>query len=212
MFNYPDKTKVNKQFTLKELFKLLNCDKDLKLNASSIESICLSNVLSKNTTNLNESENVKEIYIIDIFLKENIVPNKFIDRFNKNINFQTLFRIHCKENTKYIMSIKTFTDDKANILLTFESDWQKVVEKKFSSTLKLVNVFKEMLKCVSGYEIKDDESFDGYVQRFNQIKKLKSEIVKLTKQVNAEKQPNLKMELNDRLKQMKKQLQELEGR
>ena len=210
MFNYPDKTKVNKQFTLKELFKLLNCDKDLKLNASSIDSICLSNVLSKSTTNLNESENVKEIYIIDVFLKENIVPNKFIDRFNKNINFQTLFRIHFKENTKYIMSLKTFTDDKANILLTFESDWQKVTEKKFPSTLKLVNVFKEMLKYVSGYEIKDEESFEGYVQRFNQIKKLKSEIVKLTKQVNAEKQPNFKMELNDKLKQLKKELQKME--
>ena len=211
MFNYPDKTKVNKQFTLKELFKLINCDKELKLNASSIDSICLSNVLSKSTTNLNESENVKEIYIIDVFLKENIVPNKFIDRFNKNINFQTLFRIHFKENTKHIISLKTFTDDKANFLLTFESDWQKVTEKKFPSTLKLVNVFKEMLKYVSGYEIKDEESFEEYVQRFNQIKKLKSEIGKLTKQVNAEKQPNLKMELNDRLKQMKKQLQELEG-
>ena len=211
MFNYPDKTKVNKQFTLKELFKLINCDKELTLNASSIDSICLSNVLSKSTTNINESENVKEIYIIDVFLKENIVPNKFIDRFNKNINFQTLFRIHFKENTKYIMSLKTFTDDKANILLTFESDWQKVTEKQFPSTLKLVNVFKEMLKYVSGYEIKDEESFEEYVQRFNQIKKLKSEIAKLTKQVNAEKQPNLKMELNDRLKQVKKQLQELEG-
>lgn len=210
MFNYPDKTKINKQFTLKELFKLINCDKELKLNASSIDSICLSNVLSKSTTNLNESENVKEIYIIDVFIKENIVPNKFIDRFNKNINFQTLFRIRFKENTKYIMSLKTFTDDKANILLTFESDWQKVTEKKFPSTLKLVNVFKEMLKYVSGCEIKDEESFEKYAQRFNQIKKLKSEIAKLTKQVNAEKQPNLRMELNDKLKQIKKELKELD--
>ena len=210
MFIYPDKTNVNKQITLKELFKTFKYDKELKLNASSIDSICLSNVLSKNTTNLNESENVKEIYIIDIFLKENIVPSKFIDNFNKSIKFQTLFRIHFKENVKHIISIKTFTEDKTNVLLTQETKWTKQSSKVFPKTTKLINVFKEMLRFVSGCEMNNEESFEDFVQRFNQIKKLKFEIAKLTKQVNVEKQPNIKMALNDKLKQLKKELLKVE--
>lgn len=206
MFNYPDKTNVNKQITLKELFKTFKYDKELKLNASSIDSICLSNVLSKKTTNLNESENVKEIYIIDIVLKENIVPTKFITAFNKNIALQTLFRTYFKDNVKYITSIKTFEDEKINILQNFESDWIQKLNNNFPNTTKLENVFKEIIKKVSGCKFKENETLNEFSHRFNQIKKLKSEILKLTKQVNAEKQPNLKMELNDNLKQLKKEL------
>ena len=43
-----------------------------------------------------------------------------------------------------------------------------------------------------------------------EIKKQKNEIEKQTKIMNAEKQPNIKMKLNDEIKQMKKELQELE--
>ena len=58
-------------------------------------------------------------------------------------------------------------------------------------------------------DFKLDESFDDYILRIDSIKKLKAEIEKLTKTMNSEKQPNLRMALNDKIKLMKKELQKM---
>lgn len=210
MFNYNEKTKVDIKFKMLDLFKTIKADKSVKTDAGSIVSVILSNTLSPEKTNLEASENVKEIYVIDIILNSKRVPEIFVDAFNKFIEFQTLFRLHFQDEIKYIGSIKTFSDEKMKILKTFESDWKKEEKIDFPFTTKLENVFKEMLKYVVGYAFRQSESFENYTKRHDEIKKLKSEIDKQTRLMTAEKQPNIKMALNDKIKEMKRNLQELE--
>ena len=210
MFNYSEKTKVDIKFKMLDLFKTIKADKSVKTDAGNIVSVILSNTLSPEKTNLEASENVKEIYVIDIILNSKRVPEIFVDAFNKFIEFQTLFRLHFQDEIKYLVSIKTFSDEKMKILKTFESDWKKEEKSEFPFTTKLENVFKEMLKYVVGYAFRQDESFENYVKRLDEIKKLKSEIDKQTRLMTAEKQPNIKMALNDKIREMKINLQELE--
>lgn len=210
MFNYSEKTKVDIKFKMLDLFKTIKADKSVKTDASNVVSVVLSNTLSPERTNLEASENVKEIYVIDIILNSKRVPEIFVNAFNRFIEFQTLFRLHFQDEIKYIGSIKTFSDEKMKILKTFESDWKKEEKFEFPFTTKLENVFKEMLKYVVGYAFRQDESFENYVKRLDEIKKLKSEIDKQTRLMIAEKQPNIKMALNDKIKEIKKNLQELE--
>ena len=210
MFNYSEKTKVDIKFKMLDLFKTIKADKSVKTGAGNIVSVILSNTLSPEKTNLEASENVKEIYVIDIILNSKRVPEIFVNAFNRFIEFQTLFRLHFQDEIKYIGSIKTFSDEKMKILKTFESDWKKEEKFDFPFTTKLENVFKEMLKYVVGYSFRQDESFENYVKRLDEIKKLKSEIDKQTRLMTAEKQPNIKMALNDKIKEMKRNLQELE--
>lgn len=210
MFNYSEKTKVDIKFKMLDLFKTIKADKSVKTDAGNIVSVILSNTLSPEKTNLEASENVKEIYVIDIILNSKRVPEIFVNAFNRFIEFQTLFRLHFQDEIKYIGSIKTFSDEKMKILKTFESDWKKEEKFDFPFTTKLENVFKEMLKYVVGYAFRQDESFENYVKRLDEIKKLKSEIDKQTRLMTAEKQPNIKMALNDKIKEMKRNLQELE--
>lgn len=210
MFNYSEKTKVDIKFKMLDLFKTIKADKTVKTDAGNIISVILSNTLSPEKTNLEASENVKEIYVIDIILNSKRVPEIFVNAFNRFIEFQTLFRLHFQDEIKYLVSIKTFSDEKMKILKTFESDWKKEEKFEFPFTTKLENVFKEMLKYVVGYAFRQDESFENYVKRLDEIKKLKSEIDKQTRLMTAEKQPNIKMALNDKIKEMKRNLQELE--
>lgn len=210
MFNYSEKTKVDIKFKMLDLFKTIKADKSVKTDAGNIVSVILSNTLSPEKTNLEASENVKEIYVIDIILNSKRVPEIFVNAFNRFIEFQTLFRLHFQDEIKYIGSIKTFSDEKMKILKTFESDWKKEEKFDFPFTTKLENVFKEMLKYVVGCSFRQDESFENYVKRLDEIKKLKSEIDKQTRLMTAEKQPNIKMALNDKIKEMKINLQELE--
>lgn len=211
MFRFSEKTQVNIQFKMLELFRTIKADKVVKADAGNVTKITLSNVLSPDRTNMESSENVKEIYVFDIELNSNKIPEKFIEALNKSINFQTLLTLRYNDKVKYIIAVKIIDDEKIKILKTFESDWQEETLDDMPSSVKLENIFKQMITKLTLYPFRLDEDFKQYVDRMSVIKKQKSEIEKQTKIMNAEKQPNIKMKLNDEIKQMKKELQKLEG-
>ena len=210
MFNYSEKTQVNMRFKMLELFKTIKADKTIKSDANNVAKVTLSNVLSPDRTMMEPSGQVKEIYIFDIELNSDRIPKQFLEALNKNINFQTLVKLRYKDLIKFLISVKMFSDDKVKILKTFETAWLKEERQTFPMTTKLENVYKEMLRIVTSYAFRQDESFEGYVERLNTIKKLNAEIGKQTKIMNNEKQPNIRMRLNDEIKQMKKELNKLE--
>ena len=210
MFLYPEKTKVNIKFKMLELFRTIKADKNIKNDASIVSSVVLANILSKDRTNIEESNVVKEIYVIDIFLTTEKVPKLFLECLNKSINLQTLFRLHFNDKVKYIISIKLFNEEKMKILKTFESDWQEDIKQDFPQTFKLESVFKSMIRKVSNINFKNDENFNQFVERYAIIVKTKTEINNLIKKRDAEKQPNIKMKLNDEIREKKKELQNMD--
>ena len=211
MFRFSEKTQVNIQFKMLELFRTIKADKVVKADAGNVTKVTLSNVLSPDRTNMESSENVKEIYVFDIELNSNKVPEKFIEALNKSINFQTLLTLKYNDKVKYIIAVKIIDDEKIKVLRTFESDWQEETLDEMPSSVKLENIYKQMIAKLTLYPFRTSEDFKQYVERMSAIKKQKSEIEKQTKIMNAEKQPNIKMKLNDEIKQMKKELQDLEG-
>ena len=210
MFKFSEKTQVNMQFKMLELFRTIKADKVVKADAGNVTKVTLSNVLSPDRTNMESSDNVKEIYVFDIELNSNKVPEKFIEALNKSINFQTLLTLKYNDRVKYIIAIKIIDDEKIKILKTFESDWQEETLDEMPSSVKLENIYKQMIAKLTLYPFRIDEDFKQYVDRMSAIKKQKSEIERQLKIMNAEKQPNIKMKLNDEIKQMKKELQQLE--
>lgn len=211
MFKFSEKTQVNIQFKMLELFRTIKADKVVKADAGNVTRVTLSNVLSPDRTNMESSDNVKEIYVFDIELNSNKVPEKFIEALNKSINFQTLLTLRYNDKVKYIIAVKIIDDEKIKILKIFESDWQEEQLDDMPSSVKLENIYKQMIAKLTLFPFRLDEDFKQYVDRMSAIKKQKSEIEKQTKIMNAEKQPNIKMKLNDEIKQMKKELQKLEG-
>ena len=194
-----------------ELFRTIKADKVVKADAGNVTRVTLSNVLSPDRTNMESSDNVKEIYVFDIELNSNKIPEKFIEALNKSINFQTLLTLRYNDKVKYIIAVKIIDDEKIKILKIFESDWQEEQLDDMPSSVKLENIYKQMIAKLTLFPFRLDEDFKQYVDRMSAIKKQKSEIEKQTKIMNAEKQPNIKMKLNDEIKQMKKELQKLEG-
>ena len=211
MFKFNEKTQVNVQFKMLELFRTIKADKVVKADAGNVTKVTLSNVLSPDRTNMESSDDVKEIYVFDLELNSNKVPEKFIEALNKSINFQTLLTLRYNDKVKYIIAVKIIDDEKIKILKTFESDWQEETLDEMPSSVKLENIYKQMIAKLTLYPFKTSEDFKQYVDRMSAIKKQKSEIERQLKIMNAEKQPNIKMKLNDEIKQMKKELQELEG-
>lgn len=206
MFIYPEKTEINIQFKMLELFRTIKADKLVKNDATIVNKVILSNILSKDRTNLEESEFVKEIYVIDLYLTTKKVPSLFLDTLNKSINLQVLFRLHYNDSVKYIISIKLYDEEKLKILKVFESDWQEESKEEMPQTIKLESLFKCMIAKISTYPFKTEENFNQYVERYAIIVKMQNEIDKLIKKRDAEKQPNLKIRLNDEIREKRKEL------
>lgn len=206
MFIYPEKTEINIQFKMLELFRTIKADKLVKNDATIVNKVILSNILSKDRTNLEESEFVKEIYVIDLYLTTKKVPSLFLDTLNKSINLQVLFRLHYNDSVKYIISIKLYDEEKLKILKVFESDWQEELKEEMPQIIKLESLFKCMIAKISTYPFKTEENFNQYVERYAIIVKMQNEIEKLIKKRDAEKQPNLKMRLNDEIREKRKEL------
>ncbi len=210
MFVLSEKTQVNMTFKMLELFKTIKADKKVKTNAENVLTVTLSNVLSTERLGLEESDNVKEIYFIGIELNSNNVPTLFLEQFNSSVNFQILFTLRWKDKVKYLLPIKVWKEEKLKTLKTFESDWLTENLVEFPYTSKLENVFKEMIAVITTYKFRLDEGFEDYIKRLELIKKQQAEIEKQTRIMNNERQPNIKMALNDKIKALKKELQILE--
>lgn len=210
MFNYGERTAVDVPFKLKELLQTLKANKQVKDDAKVIEEIKLSHTLSEETAGLEPSDNVQEIYVIDLVLNAKQVPNQFISAFNAYIEFQTLFRIHFKDEVNYFVSLKEFNEEKMKIVASYESGWKTSSQENLPITNKLDKIFNAIVSAVVGVDFRQDEAFTEYSERQIKIARQYREIEKLTKTMNNEKQPNLKMALNDEIKLMKKALHKLE--
>ncbi len=211
MFNYSEQTFVNLKFKMLDLFRTIKADKEIKTSAKNVIDVMLSNTLSPERTKLDASDNVKEIYVMDMHLNTSEVPINFIEALNKFINFQILFRLHFNYEIKYVISLKVFQEEKIKVLKTFESEWQGPFKQELPLTTKLEKVYKLMVTNVAGYSFRQEEIFEQYADRMTAIKKQKAEIEKLIKMRDAERQPNKKIELNDKVKEMKKDLQRMES-
>ena len=102
MFDLNNKTEVNKVFKIREIFKMINADKDVKRDAEVIEKISLTNVISKETLNIKSDEYCREIYVFNITLMEKRIPIDFIKELDKNIELHTYFVFEYEDEFKEV--------------------------------------------------------------------------------------------------------------
>ena len=213
MFDLSSKTKVNRKFRLAELYKMMGADKDIKADAKNIVSVILTNVLSGDTMNLSSDGKVKEVYIFDIELNSKTLPTLFISSLDKAINLHTVFILKCNDEQMLYGCYKEKTEKGVKLGKYYGTDWTK--EKTPISLPLNVNNIDDIYTAIIDELIpitaNQGEETSDFVARFDRINKLKVEIARLQKQVDNERQPKKRFELNDELKKLKKELESLEN-
>lgn len=213
MFDLSSKTRVDKKFKMTELFKLIGADKDIKLNAKNVISVTLENVLSKDTMNLPSGELVKEIYIFNVELESKDIPTTFISALDKSINLHTVFIFNCGEEQILYGAYKEKGDKSVKVGKYYQTEWEVITEKKKVpfSVSSLDDVYTFLIDELIPITARQGESTLEFVVRYGDIIRLKKEIAKKQKQVDNERQPKKRFELNDELKKLKKELESLEN-
>lgn len=211
MFVFSSKTQVNKKFRFQELFKLMSADKAVRADAKTVLSVTLTNVLSSDTLNLSARGNVKEIYVFDIELSAKTIPTLFISSLDKAINLNTMFLLHHDGKEMLYGAYKERTDKCVKIGKYYGTDWKDQSEQIIVplDATSLDEIYKAMIGTLIPLSADDEEDTGDFVARYEQVTKLKKEIDKLQSRVDAEKQSKKRFELNEQLKQMKKELEEI---
>lgn len=212
MFEFSSKTQVNKKFKLTELYKVMGADKAVKADAANILSVTLTNVLNKDTLNFSAKGDVKEIYVFEIVLNAKATPSLFITALDKATNFHTVFVLRYGSEEMLYGAFKEYGEKGMKVGKYYFTEWtaEKSIALPFGVN-SLDEIYTAIIDELIPITARQAESTKDFVARYGEVVKLKKEIEKLQHLVDTEKQPKRRFELNDMLKQKKKELEDLNG-
>ena len=208
MFAFSSKTQVDKKFRLPDLYKMMAAERDVKADAQNILSVTLKNVLSEDTLGIPAGDNVTEIYIFEIELSDKRIPPLFIACLDRAINLHTFFVLRCGAERLLYGCFKERTEKGVKLGKFYATDWQaeSALVPLPLNVASIGDIYTAMLDELIPITAKTGENTGDFVARYDKIVRLKKEIVKKQKQVDAERQPKRRFALNDELTALKREL------
>lgn len=207
-FILPQSTQRYKKIPKNKLIQKTKYGVDGSKIFADIASIAITHWLSESTINISKTNVIKEILILEIDLKETIIPKEAIKIIQNSLGSNTPILFTIKHGDDFCYGISLLDEKKY-----YFSKWNEEKEFNFVDT-NLEKVYQNIVKLfLSNIEISTDKNID-----FKQTIELDKQITDLTKKIDAlkakmfkEKQFNKKTELNKQLKNLQKELQTLKG-
>lgn len=212
LFNLPHATRVNRVIP-KNAFDGYTTAKQKRLFSEQIARITWTHKISPDTVNL-EAKEIKEIQVFWIEIKVNEDVTKILEIIDKSIPYNILFVVE-HEDLVYISTSTKHphpgNSNNAVVDWTFKTAWFRKSENKYFPNLKisLDFIYQDFCKQLSNEILSEIISFDQLLDKSKLIETLKKEIKKLKAGIDSAKQFNRKLELNVKLKDAEKRLDEL---
>ena len=200
MFELPKNCYVNKFLPKKIFYEKVGVSSGVKDEfVNQVDRITWLYKLSPDTVGITNTENIEEIQIFQIDVKEKKVPMSVIKTITKGVQYKILFLI--KYNDEFCYSIKV--DD------IYTTEWNDNIMFDFNA-INLEIVYENIVKAI----IKEQESskkFDEIIDNKNALNNLDKRINQLRQKVKNEKQFNKKTELNIELNKLLKEMEALKN-
>ena len=198
MINLPNSCEVNKFIPKKTFYEKVNISSSAKQDfIDKLEKIYWKYKLSEDTINITKTEEVEEIEIFELILKEKCDVKGLIKVITKEIPYIILFVIKFNDEFQYAIKV----DD--NILIT---SWNEEKDFKFIG-LNLKEVYNDIVR-----KIINDASTEN-ITKVLELNKRREELEKkiniLKCKMNKEVQFKKKVESNQELRKLEEDLEEL---
>jgi len=199
MYGLPNSTEIKKQLPKKAIyakFELKPAQREgFDADVSRIDIVA---VVSPTTVPaIAAGEDIKEFYVLAVQLKRKDYNEKNIAMLSKLIPQNILFALQYEEqtqlavyHTKLIVSAWKSTDD-IDIRL---------------SGLNLDTVWENIIKAIGEIKVQDGKTLTEQIQDDEQRAKLKKQIEELERKCRTEKQPRKRLELYNRVQELKKNI------
>ena len=200
MIDLPKSCLVDKFIPKKTFYEKVGISSSVKDDfVNQIERITWLYKLSPDTIGLSKTENVEEIEIFQIDLKDKIIPKNIIKAITKGIPYKILFVLKYKDDTCYSIKVEDI----------YTTEWNKNLELDFN-VINLELLYENIVKTI--IDVKDNNrNFEEIIEEKNIICDLEKKINNLKAKIKNEKQFNRKVELNKELNEILNELEEVKN-
>lgn len=200
MIELPKECIVDKFIPKKIFYEKVNLSSNLKQEfVDKIDKIYWKYKISEDTLNISKTENVEEIEIFELTLKEKANCQNIIKVITRNIPYIILFEIYYNDEVQYAIK---HNDD------IYFTNWNEKIDFNFNG-IDLSVVYENIIRSVTNIS-EQSNNIDEELEKDKKLKEIQREIERLENKMKAEKQFNKKVELNKQINEMMQLLKELE--
>ena len=199
MYALPHTTEIKKQLPKKAIyakFELKPAQRDgFDADVSRIDIVA---VVSPTTVPaIAAGESIKEFYVLAVQLKRKDYDEKNIAMLSKLIPQNILFALQYEDQTQLAVYHTKL----------IRSNWKPTDETSIGLTgLNLDTVWENIIKAIGEIQVQEGKTLTEQIADDEEQKKIKTQIQSLQKQLDKEKQFNKQIEINAKIKTLKKQL------
>ena len=198
MFDLPKKCFVNKFIPKKVFYEKVGVSSKVKDEfVNVVDRITWLYKLSEDIIGITKTEEIEEIQIFQIDVKEKRIPLSVIKTITKGVQYKILFIIKFQNEYCYAIKVEDI----------YNSEWNDNIDFDFNAiNLKILyeNIVKKIIK-----EDTNEKSFSKIIEDNTYKLELEKKINKLQQKIKSEKQFNRKVELNRELNLLIKEMEEL---
>ena len=200
MIELPKECIVDKFIPKKIFYEKVSLSSNLKQEfVDKIDKIYCKYKISEDTLNISKTENVEEIEIFELTLKEKVNCQNIIKVITRNIPYIILFEIYYNDEVQYAIK---HNDD------FYFTNWNEKIDFNFNG-IDLNVVYENIIRSVTNIS-EQSNNIDTELEKDKKLKEVQKEIERLESKMKAEKQFNKKVELNKKINEMRQLLKELE--
>lgn len=200
MIILPKSCLVNKIIPKKKFYEQVTLSSTIKEEfINSLDKITWMYKLSPSTLNIAKTDNVEEVQVIELELKINKIPNNVIRIITKTIKYPILFIIKYQNDCCYLIKIED------NIYTT---NWNEEININYNA-INLEILYQNIVKLIIKEE-NTNKDFNTLIKDKSKEQELIKKINILENKVRQEKQFNLKVELNQKLRKLQEELNRIE--
>lgn len=216
MLGLPKSTEFDRRIPKQKFYENLTVTPEIKrILVEQIKTIYWRNKIAPTTLNLAEGKTVTEIEIFEIRLEEAKLDEAVLRQIDKEVPYHIIFLLEHGGKYQAWTAYKEAVSSGNNAFKVgtyYHTDWMSEAELPIKiDGLDIDKVYENLVRQIAGAVLKSDkqESLQDAVLRDEKRRELKKLIVNMQTKVRKEKQLNKQVQLNEELKRMKKELENL---
>lgn len=217
MIGLPQSTEYNKRIPKQKFYENLTVSASLKQAfVDQIKTIYWRNKIAPSTVNIAEGNDVEEIEVFEIKLNSENIDERILKQLDKEIPYHILFLLEFDGKYQAWIGFKEKAQSGNSIYKVnnyYHTDWLEAENLPVKMEgLSIDIVYENYVRQIAGEQLGKSnagESLKDSVEKDLQKQSLEKQIVSLKTKLKKEKQFNKQVELNNGIKKIRKELEEL---
>lgn len=213
----PKSTEFNKKIPKQKFYENLEISPALKkIFIEQVDKILWSYKIASSSTNLADSNLVKEIEVFEVFLKSPNLDDELLRHIDRAVPYHLVFILEYQGRCKACISYKeaaTSGNRAFKVNSYYYTDWLDKQDLPLKlEGLNLDAAYENFVRQIAGetlQKVASDESLKDSVARSEQKELLQKQILALESKIRKEKQLNKQIQISNELKKLKRDLEEL---